>query len=73
MAGRRGLGGIGWGGVGEGEVWAIAEGWRRGGTEQGEGAEGGRREPEGVITFGERECCLLVLNLVSSTLPCILN
>jgi len=24
-----------------------------------------------VFFFGERECCLLVLNLVSSTLPCI--
>jgi hypothetical protein len=36
-----------------------------------------QRAPEKLLAFsvggapGERECCLLVLNLVSSTLPCI--
>ena len=39
-------------------------------------AEGGstvdaRRGDGGSLHSGERECCLLVLNLVSSTLPCI--
>ena len=30
-------------------------------------------KPEAWKRFLERECCLLVLNLVSSTLPCILG